>query len=70
MFHGFSGSRKQENTWIWYICFPVKEAGKRCYRSFGRIVVLQTMKAGLIATQYLDNIAENIIMIGILLHNW
>jgi len=36
---------------------------------FGRIAVLQTMKAVVRATQYLDSIAENIIMIGVLLYN-
>lgn len=37
---------------------------------FGRIAVLQTMKAVVRATQCLDSIAENIIMIGFLLYNW
>lgn len=59
-----------ESTWSWYVCFPAKEAGKWCYKFLEELWFLETMKAILRATQCWDRIAENVIMIGLLLYNW
>lgn len=51
------------------VVFQLRKLARDVTNILGRIVVLQTMKAVLRATRDLDSIAENRIMIDLLLYN-